>query len=181
MPATMITIKTKKLWAEMTRRLSRCIIDEQQRKILLAQLFSMVIMAFMTLLFIDTLSANNAGHSFFPAIFILLTAANYAWLSHARRSDMANDVIIILLGCMCLYLFYTGGVADTGPFWSFLFIPVAVFLGGNARETGGDWLGLGASVNNAQKPLRWRVAVTLQSATGACIRPFSLAGGAPGG
>ena len=129
----MITMKIKIIWRELACRLSRCFIDEQQRKILLAQLFSMVAMVFMALFFIDSLRTNNAGHALFLAIFILLTAANYAWLSHARRSDVATDVIIVLMGAMCLYLFYTGGVAGTGPFWTFVFITAAVFLGGLQR------------------------------------------------
>ena len=129
----MIATKIKILWGELARRLSRCFIDEQQRKIFLAQLFSVVAMVFMVLFLVDTLVTNHAGHALFLAVFILLIAANYAWLSHTRRSDVANVVIIVLMGTMCLYLFYTGGVAGTGPFWTFVFIIAAVFLGGLQR------------------------------------------------
>ena len=129
----MPAMKIKTLLDEQFRRLSRCFIDEQQRKVVLAQLFSAVAMLFLVLFIIDALVTGNAGHALILAVFILLNAANYLWLIHAQRADAATLVIIVLMGAMCLYLFYTGGIADTGWLWTFVFIPVAVFLGGLKR------------------------------------------------
>ena len=129
----MPAMKIKTLLDVQSRRLSRCFIDEQQRKIVLAQLYSVVAMVFLLLYFIDALATGNTRHVLILAIFILLNTANYLWLSYTRRADQANLVIITLMGSMCLYLFYTGGIAGTGWLWTFVFIPVAVFMGGLKR------------------------------------------------
>ena len=129
----MPAMKIKTLLDVQSRRLSRCFIDEQQRKIVLAQLYSVVAMVFLLLYFIDALATGNTRHALILAIFILLNTANYLWLSYTRRADQANLVIITLMGSMCLYLFYTGGIAGTGWLWTFVFIPVAVFMGGLKR------------------------------------------------
>lgn len=126
-------MKIKMFLDERFRRLHQCFDDEQQRKIVLAQLYSAVAMVFLLLFFIDALATGNTRHALILAIFILLNTANYLWLSYTHHADQANLVIIVLMGSMCLYLFYTGGIAGTGWLWTFVFIPVAVFLGGLKR------------------------------------------------
>jgi len=121
------------LFNELVRRFSECFTDELQRKTILAQLFSAVALLFMLLFSVDALLNDNPGHALILMIFAMLTVANYLYLKLARQADSANLVIIVLMGSLCVYLFYTGGVAGTGPLWSFVFIPVAIFLGGVKR------------------------------------------------
>jgi diguanylate cyclase (GGDEF)-like protein len=118
------------LFNKLGRRFSACFTDEQQRKTILAQLFSAVALLFLLIFSIDALVNDNTGHALVLLIFALLTIANYMFLKLARQANIANLLIIVLMGSLCLYLFYTGGVAGTGPLWSFVFIPVAIFLGG---------------------------------------------------
>lgn len=118
---------------KLGRRFSECFTDERQRKTILAQLFSAVALLFILLFGIGALINHNSGLAFILLIFAMLTLANYLFLRYTRKVGIANLVIIALMGALCLYLFYTGGVAGTGPLWSFVFIPVAVFLGGVKR------------------------------------------------
>ena len=122
-----------RLLNNLARRFSESFTDELQRKTVLAQLFSAVALLFLLLFSIDALLKDNPGHALVLMIFAVLTSANFMFLRFTRQADIANLVIIVLMGSLCLYLFYTGGVAGTGPLWSFVFIPVAIFLGGIKR------------------------------------------------
>ena len=126
-------MKKTSLFTHLRHRLSESFTDELQRKTVLAQLFSAVALLLLLLFSIDALLKDNPGHALILMIFAVLTSANYMFLKFTRQADIANLGIIVLMGSLCLYLFYTGGVVGTGPLWSFIFIPVAIFLGGIKR------------------------------------------------
>lgn len=115
------------------RRLARGFTDEQQRKILLAQLFSCVAVAFIMVYAISALLDGNIRFALALLIFISLTMINYFYLLLARQANVASLNLISLMATVSVYLFYTGGIAETGPIWSLVFIPVAIFLGGLKR------------------------------------------------
>jgi diguanylate cyclase (GGDEF)-like protein len=114
----------------LMRRSSEYFTDDLQQKMILAQLFSVVALLLLLLFSIAALTNQNPTHAYVLMTFAVLTFSNYLFLRYTNKVDLANQIIILLMGALCLYLFYTGGVGGTGPLWSFVFIPVAIFLGG---------------------------------------------------
>ena len=118
------------LLSHLFRRFPECFTDDLQRKKVLAQLFSAITILFLLLFSMAALFNHHAGHAFVLMTFVTLLYTNYLFLKYSHKVEIATVGIIVLMGFLCLYLFYTGGVAGTGPLWFFVFIPVAIFLGG---------------------------------------------------
>lgn len=125
------------LWAipaEVGDRLSK----QQQRNeefenFKLSAIYTGVATFFLLLFGITALTENNLFHAVvlfaFSAIaavtLVTLWLANFYWLGKHFTTGM--------MWLLCLYLFYTGGVQNTGPLYYAVFPSVALFLQGRLR------------------------------------------------
>ena len=62
--------------------------------------------------------------------FAVLTTVGYIAIWLSGTYVLANHFITFLMGCLCLYLYYTGGTENTGPFYYLIFPMVALFQQG---------------------------------------------------
>ncbi len=62
--------------------------------------------------------------------FAVTTTAGYIGIWLSGSYTLADHFITFLMGCLCLYLYYTGGTANSGPVYYLIFPLVALFQQG---------------------------------------------------
>jgi hypothetical protein len=100
----------------------------QKTVFLLCGLYCLVAIVFLCVFGVEALQAGNDGYGHVLLGFAGMTAACYALIWLSGRYVLANHLVTLLMGLLCLYLLYTGGVANTGPLWYFVFPLLAMFL-----------------------------------------------------
>lgn len=107
--------------------------EERQRQktvFLLCGLYCLVAMVFLGVFGSAALQQGSIRHGQVLLGFAALTALLYALIWISGRYYLANHLVTLLMGLLCLYLLYTGGESNTGPLWYFVFPPLALFLQG---------------------------------------------------
>jgi diguanylate cyclase (GGDEF)-like protein len=107
----------------------------QKTVFLLCGLYCLVAIVFLCVFGVEALQAGNDGYGHVLLGFAGMTAACYALIWLSGRYVLANHLATLLMGLLCLYLLYTGGVANTGPLWYFVFPLLAMFLQGTRVGT----------------------------------------------
>lgn len=100
---------------------------------LLCGLYCVVAIVFLAVFGSAALLHDNAGYGHVLLGFAVFTAVLYISIWFSGRYYLANHLVTSLMGLLCLYLFYTGGEAGTGPLWYFVFPLIAMFLQGTLR------------------------------------------------
>ena len=119
---------------------ARALNVDRNRQAFIIALFSTVGSAY---LFLFGFSALTRGE---PVLGGLLTASalagigNYLLFRRLHNYRSAAGVVITIMAVTCLYLQITGGVGGTGPLWSYIAIPLILFMYG--PRLGGVVLGL---------------------------------------
>lgn len=126
-------ISREPLWAvpaPVQERLQSRLRDREYRHFRLCGLYSAVAVTFLLFFGFAALGRGETGYAFVIFGFGFATAAAWtsAWFS--RNYRFTPHYLTALMGGLCLYLFYTGGTAGTGPLYFFVFPLVAVFLQG---------------------------------------------------
>lgn len=104
--------------------------DREYHHFLLCGLYSMVAILFLLLFGFAALSREDTGFAIVIFGFAAATLLVYltAWVT--RRHGGTKHLLTILMGLLCLYLYYTGGTDNTGLYYYFVFPLVAMFLQG---------------------------------------------------
>ncbi|MES2605783.1 MAG: GGDEF domain-containing protein [Pseudomonadota bacterium] len=129
-----LEISKEPLWAipvPIQERLQASLKDREHTHFLLCGLYSAVAIIFLMLFGMAALYRGDVGFGLIIFAFALTTFAVYtiAWYTH--RYSFTKHFLTLLMGTLCLYLFYTGGTANTGPLYYFVFPLVAMFLQGS--------------------------------------------------
>lgn len=79
------------------------------------------------------LTIGESGHASVLFTFAAITMAGFGaiWLAHLY--SLAKYFVTIMMAALCLYLFYHGGLANSGPLYYFVFPSAALFLHGRLR------------------------------------------------
>lgn len=128
-----LEISKEPLWSipgPIQERLQASLKDREYNHFLLCGLYSAVAISFLVLFGLAALYRGQLVYASVILGFALATIAVYtlAWYTH--RYGYTRHYLTLLMGMLCLYLFYTGGTENTGPLYYFVFPLVAVFLQG---------------------------------------------------
>lgn len=129
-------ISREPLWAvpaPIQERLQARLRDREQTHFQLCGLYSAVAVGFLVFFGFAALGRGEPDYAAVIFGFAIATAVTWiaAWFS--RNYTWTRHVLTLLMGALCLYLFYTGGTDNTGPMYALVFPLVAVFLQGPQR------------------------------------------------
>lgn len=98
------------------------------REIGLPAVYCLVALVFLLSFAIESFRHFHPGHAQVLLGFALLTVACYLYQRLSGNRQATNIILVILLGALCLFLLYTGGIGGTGPLWYFVFPLFALFV-----------------------------------------------------
>ncbi len=128
-----LEISTEPLWTipvPIQDRLKASLKDREYNHFLLCGVYSAVAITFLVLFGLAALYRGEAQFASVIFGFAVTTSLVYftAWYWH--HYSFTKHLLTLLMGTLCLYLFYTGGTQNTGPMFYFVFPLVAIFLQG---------------------------------------------------
>ena len=94
----------------------------------LPSLYCLLALFFLTFFATEAFFQHQTLHGQTLLAFALLTVGCFINLRITGNTRRTNTLIVALLGLLCLFLLYTGGIHGTGPLWYFVFPPVALFI-----------------------------------------------------
>lgn len=124
-------ISREPLWAvpaPVQERLQARLRDRAYSHFRLCGLYSAVAITFLLFFGFAALGRGETAYALVIFGFAFVTAAVYVSAWYSRNYVYTKHFLTLLMGLLCLYLFYTGGTANTGPLYYFVFPLVAVFL-----------------------------------------------------
>ncbi|MGV3593516.1 MAG: GGDEF domain-containing protein, partial [Gammaproteobacteria bacterium] len=126
-------IQAEPLWklpASLTERMRADPAQEQFRHFLFCGIYCAVAVFFLVFYGIAAMLRNELIYAWIIFGFAVTTMVGYIaiWLSGVYT--LANHFVTLLMGCLCLYLYYTGGTENTGPLYYLVFPMVALFQQG---------------------------------------------------
>lgn len=128
-----LEISREPLWAiplPIKERLQASLKDREYNHFLLCGIYSAVAVVFLMLFGMAALYRGELAFGAIIFAFALATFTVYTTAWYTRRYGFTKHFLTLLMALLCLYLFYTGGTANTGPLYYFVFPLVAMFLQG---------------------------------------------------
>lgn len=102
---------------------------------LLCGLYCLVAITFLCLFGVAALQEGRKVYGQVLLGFAGITVGCYGLIWLRGRYALANHLVTLLMGLLCLYLLYSGGVSNTGPLWYLVFPLLAMFLQGTRVGT----------------------------------------------
>ncbi len=102
----------------------------QLNNFVLSAIYCGVAIVYLLLFAFISLLDDQTRHAMVLFGFVVVTVAVFAVMWFAGWYAAGKHVTTLLMGMLCLYLFYSGGSSNTGPLYYFVFPPVALFLQG---------------------------------------------------
>jgi diguanylate cyclase (GGDEF)-like protein len=124
-------ISREPLWAvpaPIQERLQSRLRDREYSHFRMCGLYSAVAITFLLFFGFAALGRGETTYGFVIIGFAIATTAVYVSAWYSRNYFYTKHFLTLLMGLLCLYLYYTGGTGDTGPLYYFVFPLVAVFL-----------------------------------------------------
>ncbi len=128
-----LEISQEPLWSvpgPIQERLQASLKDREYSHFLLCGLYSAVAICFLVLFGLAALYRGQLAYASVILGFAVATFAVYTLAWYTRRYGYTRHYLTLLMGMLCLYLFYTGGTDNTGPLYYLVFPLVAAFLQG---------------------------------------------------
>lgn len=124
------------LWSipqPVQERLRQDAVRSEVENFRLSVLYSAVAVFFLVGLGISSVFEGNARHGTILMMFAVVAIAGHLalWLGHWY--GLGKHFTTTLMAILCLYLFHSGGVLNTGPLYYGVFPSVALFLQGRFR------------------------------------------------
>jgi diguanylate cyclase (GGDEF)-like protein len=88
----------------------------------------LVVMIFLIYLAYELFINNKTLYGQVHLIFAILSVGCYLFVRKTGKGAVTNNIIVVMFGGLCIFLFYTGGFDGTGPIWYFVFPLAAFFL-----------------------------------------------------
>lgn len=124
------------LWAipqSVQERMQLGIDDGEYRNFLLSGLYSLMALLFLVLFGFYSIGVGEIRHAVILFSFGGITIVGFGLIWAGGWYFLAKHFATIMMASLCLYLFYTGGLSNTGPLYYFVFPSVALFLHGRFR------------------------------------------------
>ena len=128
-----LEISTEPLWtipAPIQDRLKASLKDREYQHFLMCGLYCVVAITFLVLFGLAAYSRGELGYAYVIFGFAVATSLVYTTAWYSQHYGFTKHLLTLLMGLLCLYLFYTGGTEGTGPLFYFVFPLVAIFLQG---------------------------------------------------
>ncbi len=87
----------------------------------LSVLYCLLALFFLVYFATESFLRQQTWHARMLLLFAVLTICCFVYLRLTEDKKTTNTFIVILLGVLCLFLLYTGGIGGTGPLWYFVF------------------------------------------------------------
>jgi diguanylate cyclase (GGDEF)-like protein len=127
-------ITTEPLWYVPDHIRNRLMVDykgdAEYTHFLLCGFYCLVAITFLIAFGIAAWVREEFSYAYTIFGFALTTVLIYGGIWILRAYHLANHLITILMGALCLFLFYSGGTENTGLLYYFIFPLVALFLQG---------------------------------------------------
>jgi diguanylate cyclase (GGDEF)-like protein len=94
----------------------------------LSSLYCLIALFFLVFFATESFLQHNTVHAQILLFFAILTVLCFVYLRMTSNKRSTNTLVVILLGALCLFLLYTGGVNGTGPLWYYVFPLVALYI-----------------------------------------------------
>ncbi len=94
----------------------------------LPSLYCLIALVALCVFAVEAFVQQQTFHARILLVFSILTVGCFVYVRLTGNTRHAATIIVLLLGSLCLFLFYTGGIAGTGPLWCFVFPLVALFI-----------------------------------------------------
>lgn len=128
-------ISKEPLWAipvPIQERLQSRLKDREYSHFQMCGLYSAVAITFLLMFGFSALSRGELTYALVILGFACVTIIVYASAWYSKNYSYTKHFLTLLMGLLCLYLYYTGGTANTGPLYFFVFPLVAFFLQGHS-------------------------------------------------
>ena len=126
-------IQAEPLWKLPPTLRERLRIDPQQvlfRHFMFCGIYCAVAVFFLIVYGIAALLRGEQVYAWVIFGFAVLATTGYLGIWLSGIYILANHFITFLMGCLCLYLYYSGGTENTGPLYYLVFPLVALFQQG---------------------------------------------------
>jgi diguanylate cyclase (GGDEF)-like protein len=94
----------------------------------LPSLYCLVALVVLSVFAVESFIQQQTTHAQVLLVFALLTVGCFIHVRVTGNTRRTATMIVLLLGTLCLFLFYTGGINGTGPLWYFVFPLIALFI-----------------------------------------------------
>jgi diguanylate cyclase (GGDEF)-like protein len=126
-------IQAEPLWKLPPSLRDRLRVDpaqQQFRHFLFCGIYCAVAVFFLVFYGIAAMMRDELAYAWIIFGFAVTTTIGYIAIWLSGTYVLANHFITFLMGCLCLYLYYSGGTENTGPFYYLVFPMVALFQQG---------------------------------------------------
>lgn len=126
-------IQAEPLWklpASLNERMRADPAQAQFRHFLFCGIYCAVAVFFLVFYGIAAMLRNELIYAWIIFGFAVTTMVGYIAIWLGGIYTLANHFVTFLMGCLCLYLYYTGGTENTGPLYYLVFPMVALFQQG---------------------------------------------------
>ncbi|MDG2090902.1 MAG: hypothetical protein P8J61_07340 [Gammaproteobacteria bacterium] len=123
------------LWAvpdKISERLQSRQRNSEYTAFIFCGVYCAVVILFLMVFGFAALMREEVFYSYVLFGFAITTALIYGSIWMSGYYFLSDHLIAVLMGSLCLYLFYTGGTEATGPVFYMVFPMVAVLLKGFA-------------------------------------------------
>ncbi len=107
-------------------------LDWSQSKVIgeytLSVIYCLVALFFMLLFAFTSFLNEYYSHTKVLLFFCFMTVGNLVFLILKNHERLSNTMVVVLFGALCIYLFVTGGINETGPLWYFVYPLTALFI-----------------------------------------------------
>ena len=124
------------LWAipqPVQERMKLGIENTEYRNFVLSALYSLLALVFLILFGLYSIGVGEMRHAIVLFAFGGITLVGFGVIWAGSWYFLGRHFTAWMMACLCLYLFYTGGLSNTGPLYYFVFPSVALFLHGRLR------------------------------------------------
>jgi diguanylate cyclase (GGDEF)-like protein len=98
------------------------------KEIGLPSLLCLIAVFFLTLFAIESFMMSQILHGQILLIVAIIMVVLFFLLNLTENNKLTNSLMVFIMGSLCIFLFYTGGVNQTGPLWYFVFPLFALFI-----------------------------------------------------
>ena len=102
--------------------------NRRLREIGLPSIICLIAVFFLTLFAIESFLIDQILHGQIILVVAILMVLLFFLLNITDNSMAISQFMVFLMGGLCLFLFFTGGINQTGPFWYFVFPLFALFI-----------------------------------------------------
>ncbi len=109
-------------------RLEAWLGNKYMSEIGLPSLYCLIALVVLTVFATEAFLLQQTTHARILLLFAILTVGCFIHVRVTGNTRLTSTLIVILMGALCLFLFYTGGIGGTGPLWYFVFPLIALFI-----------------------------------------------------